>query len=72
MATETTYIKLIKDAQHENYNVDKVNANLDKVDLALGTIARIKKNVNILATGWVDNTPVKLPYIQIIKLKIIF
>lgn len=39
MATETTNYKLVKDAPNENYDIAKVNANLDKIDTALKTNA---------------------------------
>lgn len=43
MATETTNFKLIKDAQTDYYNIDTVNANLDKIDKALGNTALFEK-----------------------------
>ena len=38
MATQTTNYGLVKDAQEEYYNVDKVNANLDKIDAAIKAV----------------------------------
>mgnify|MGYP001099391153 CR=1 FL=1 len=43
MANYTSYFNLQKDAQSDYYNIDTVNANLDKIDKALGNTASFEK-----------------------------
>lgn len=70
MATETTNYKLLKPLKTENYDVEVFNGNADIIDTkikenanALEThkadmtsLIKIKKDVNILTSGWVDDT----------------